>query len=168
MHSLIMLLKTAIKHVETSNIFKEFKKENPEVFLAHAFTIIHNLQGDWQLGYYSKTKDKVVVFEIGKQITRSPEEEVFKKPEDRVKPLNMKNVSITLEDAIEIAEKLVKEKYSAEIVSKIIAILQNLGTEIFNLTLITQTFNIINVRIDSKTGKILSEARQSIMGLRKE
>ncbi|NQU98749.1 hypothetical protein HQ533_04735 [Candidatus Woesearchaeota archaeon] len=163
-----MLLKTAIKNIEASKEFKDFKKNNQDFYLVHAFTLIDKVQQDWQVGYYSKTKDKVVVFLTGKEITKSPEEEVFKKPGHKVKELNMKNIKLNLEQAIKKANELVKKKYSAELVNKTICILQNLETELYNLTLVSQAFNIINIKIDAKTGEVLHESRQSILGLKKQ
>jgi len=178
-----MLLKTAVKKIESSKVFKDFKNRNPDFYLAHAFTIIDKIQQDWQTGYYSRTKDKVVVFMIGKEtqsrksagmpkekllsITRSQEEEVFKKPGERVKKLDLKKVKINLEKAIDISEKLLKKKYPAEIVTKTIVILQHLETELYNLTLVTKSLNIINIKIDANNGKVLHESRQSILGLKK-
>ncbi|MFC2134548.1 hypothetical protein ACFLTH_08020 [Bacteroidota bacterium] len=163
-----MLLKVAIKKLEESKEFKEFKKENPEFYLAHAFTIIDKIQTDWQIGYFGNKHEKVVVFMVGKEISQSAEEEVFKKPEDRVKKLDMNNVKIDLEKAFEICEKLLEEKYKGEIINKTIAILQNLETELYNITLVCQSMNLINVKIDANNEKILHESRESIMGLKKE
>ncbi|MBU1202400.1 MAG: PepSY domain-containing protein [Nanoarchaeota archaeon] len=163
-----MLLKTAIKKLEESKEFKEFIKENKNHYLAHAFTIIDKIQQNWQIGYYGKETDKVVVFEVGKNISRFPEEEVFKKPEHKVKPLNLKKIKLTLEEALNIAEKLVSEKYSYETINKTIVIVQNLETEMYNLTLVTQTLHIINIKIDAHTGTILKEFRQSVMGLNRD
>ncbi|MFH1590142.1 MAG: hypothetical protein ABIB43_06260 [archaeon] len=163
-----MILKKAIEKIESSDVFKAFKKDNPDFYLAHAFTIIERVQQEWQVGYYSKTKDKVVVFLAKKEIEKSPEEEVFKKPGKKVKELKLANIKVGLERAIDISNKVIDEKYSAEYLTKTIVILQNLETEMYNLTLVSQSMNIINIKIDAKSGKVLSEGRQSIMGLRKE
>ncbi|MAG38543.1 hypothetical protein CMO90_00465 [Candidatus Woesearchaeota archaeon] len=163
-----MELKKAIKQLESSKEFKEFKKKDKTHKLAHAFTILDKEeQQDWQIGYYSKKSDKVIVFTVGKEITISPEEEVFKKPGHKVELLDLKNVSITLEEAIKKSEEIVKKKYSAEIINKTIVILQCLKTEMYNLTLVSQSFNIINIKINSKNGKVLHESKQSIIELGK-
>lgn len=163
-----MLLKKAIKILEASKEFKKFQKKNPDFYLVHAFTIIENIQEDWQVGYYSKTKDRVVVFMVGKKITLSPEEEVFKKPEKKVSKLNIKKVKINLEKAVEKAQALVDTKYKGEIVNKTIVIVQNLKKELYNITLVTLAMNIINIRVDASNGDILHHTRQSIMGLGKQ
>lgn len=163
-----MILKKAIEKIEASEEFKKFKKENPDFYLAHAFTMVEKVQQDWQVGYYSKTKDMVVVFIVSKTVEMSPEEEVFKKPGKVVKKLDMKKVKLGLEKAIDISNKVMDEKYSAELVNKTIIILQNIETEMYNITLVTHTLNIINIKIDAKSGEVLSEARQSIMGLKRD
>ena len=161
-----MLLKKAIDKIEGSKVFKDFKKENTEYYLAHAFTMIDKVQGDWQVGYCNKN-DKVVVFEAGKEVEKKPEEKIFKKPDDTVNKLDLKKVELDLEKGVEIAEDLLEEKYKGEFVTKIIAILQNLETELYNITLVTQSFNLVNVRVDAKTGKVLKHSKESILGLKK-
>ena len=163
-----MLLKKAIEILEKSKEFKDFQKENPDFYLAHAFTIIDKIQEDWQIGYYSKTKDRVVVFVVGKEITISPEEEVFKKTKKKINGLDMNNVKIDLEKAVEKAQTLVDAEYKGEIVNKTIVIVQNLKKEQYNMTLVSLAMNIINIRVDASNGEILHHSRQSIMGLGKQ
>lgn len=163
-----MLLKVAVENIENSEVFKSFKEKNPEFYLAHAFTTIDNIQGNWLVGYYSKSKDKAVVFEADKEIKRHPEEDIFKEPDKKVEELDLKKVKISLEKALAKAENLKIEKYSAETVKKIIVILQKLETELYNLTLVTETFNMINVKIDANTGDVISESITSILGLKKD
>lgn len=162
-----MEVKKAIKKLEGSEEFKEFIKENPHYELAHAFTMINSVQGPWQIGYYSKEKDKVVVFEVDKKITRGEEEEVFKEPGKKVNGLDLEEVDITLEKAIDIANKTCKKKYPAEKVNKTIAILQTLKKAVFNITLTTASFNMINMRINAQTGKVENINIQSILTLGK-
>lgn len=162
--TLIMELKTAIEKLEQSELFSEFKKENPDYYLAHAFTIVDKVQMDWQIGYYGKKKDNVFVFEVGAEVSKHPQSEVFKKPGTIVKELKLDDVRISLEQAVNITDELVKEKYSFETITKTIVIIQNLEKEIYNLTLVTATFHIINVKIDTITGEIISEVRESILG----
>jgi hypothetical protein len=164
-----MLLKEAIKKLESTKEFKDFLKEGSDCYLAHAFTMLDNDKSDWQIGYYNKDHDRVVIFEVGDDsLIRHPEDELFKKTNKAVKKLDMSKVNIDLEKALNIAEDLRKEKYSSEIVNKKIIIIQNIETQMYNLTLVTHTFNIINIKIDASSGDIISESRQSILGLRKE
>ena len=162
-----MELKNAIKKLESSEVFKKFIQKNPHYKLAHAFTMVDKVQGPWQIGYYSQEKDRVVTFEVDKHITQSGEEEVFKKPGKKVKSLNLDNVKITLEKAVQIAEDTTKKKYPNETTTKIIVILQTLDHEIYNITLTTETFNMINMRIDAETGEVAACIIQSILSLKR-
>ncbi|MBU1030257.1 MAG: hypothetical protein KKB65_03425 [Nanoarchaeota archaeon] len=163
-----MLISKAIDKIKGSKEYKELLKEHPNIYLAHAFTMVDKIQSDWQIGFYNPDNDQVVVFEVGKTVSMSSHEEVFKKPETKIQKLDLKNVKINLEKAINISEKLVEKKYSAEKINKTIVILQNLECELYNLTLVTHTLHIISIKIDARTGEVLSEAKNSIMSLKKE
>jgi len=160
----IMKLKEGIAKLEGSKVFKDFLDENPDHYLAHAFMMYGT--DEWQIGYYGKKEDKVVVFMVqeGEDVKRNPAEEVFKKPESKIKELNLEDVKIDLEEAIGIADKLMKEKYPVENVTKTIVIVQNLDKVVYNLTIVTHTFNIINVKINAGSGEIISESKHSILG----
>ena len=162
-----MELKTAVKKLEASTIFKEFLKKNSDFFLAHCFTLVEQVQGPWQIGYYSPKKDRVVVFEVDKEISESGEEEVFKKPGKVVKELKLKNVKVSAEKAVKIAEKLCKDNYPNELVKQTIIILQNLETKLYNITFTTETFNLINTHIDANSGKVMSHKIDSILSLKR-
>jgi|FLOH01.1.fsa_nt_gi hypothetical protein len=163
-----MLLKKALEKLQENKEFKNYTNKHKESFLSHAFTMVDKVQGSWQIGYCNPKTDKVIVFEIDKEIDVKPEEDIFKKPGQKVKPLDLSKVKLNLEQVMKITNDLVEKNHSAEIVNKTIVILQNLGKNLYNLTLVCQSFNIINIRIDATSGEILLETKQSIMGLRKE
>ncbi len=162
-----MEIKKAVEKLEASKKFKEFVKKNPHYELAHAFTMVDKIQGPWQIGYYSKKKDRVVVFEVDKHISMSAEEEVFKEPEKRVNGLDLDKVKITLEKAINVVEHICKKAYPNEITNKIIVVLQTLEKPVYNITLTTETFNMINMRVDAGTGSVEGMNIQSILSLKR-
>jgi len=161
-------LKEVVKKVESSKAFKSFKKEHQDYFLAHCFAML--VEGEkekdikWELGYYSEKADKIVVFEIMPKVNMRPEEDAFKK-EGTIKKLDIKKVKINLAKALKICDELTNKKYPNRSITKKIIILQNLEKEMYNITLVTLSFDILNVRVDASTGKILSDNIQSIMGL---
>ena len=126
-----MILKNTIKKVEESKAFKDFIKENPEFYLAHCFTMLdeNDKKYEWQIGYYSLKKDKLVVFETVPDIKLLEQDDAFTR-ENIVKKLDMKLVKVSLGKALEICDKLVKEKYSAQTITKRIIILQTLDKQI--------------------------------------
>lgn len=151
--------------VEGSEIFARFKKEFPDAYLAHAFSMqASGGTPEWQLGYYLPKKEKLVVFKA-EPLERLPEDEAFNKGES-IKALKLKEVKHSYADAKEIALKEFHEKFPAEDVTKVITILQHLETQVYNFTLVTRTFNMCNVRVDATSGTIVKFEMRSILSLR--
>jgi len=168
-----MALKEVVKKVESSKSFKQFIKSHPDYFLAHCFSML--VEGEkekgakkqdikWELGYYSLKTDKIVVFETEPKINMRPEEDAFKK-EGIIKKLDIAKVKISISKALKVCDELVDKKYPNRSITKKIIILQNLDKQIYNITLVTLSFDILNIRIDAITGEVLSDNIQSIMGL---
>ena len=78
---------------------------------------------EWQIGYYSKTKDDMKTFYVNENIRENPEEEVFKKPKTKIKELDPNKIKITFLEAIDKENKLQKEKYPSHSPFKKISIL---------------------------------------------
>jgi len=156
----------SVKKLEDSKEFKDFKKQNKEAYLAHVFYMLDEANQDIvQIGYYNKSKDRITTFIVeGDNITKNPEAEVFKEQEIMMKPIDLSKVKINVNEAVDIAEKLQKDKYKQEIPVKKIAILQHLPLgQVWNITFVTQTFKTLNIKIDSGTKKIVSEKLLSII-----
>ncbi|MFH1506437.1 MAG: hypothetical protein ABIE94_05625 [archaeon] len=162
-----MQLKPAIERLEASSKFKKFKKTHPDFYLVHAFMMVEEGLCPWQIGYYSKKKDRIVVFDVAEDIKMSPESEVFKKG-GSVKKIDLTKINISFDKALEIAEKHVKEKYSGEPVNKRFAILQELERLLWNVTFVTAAFNLINMKLDAETGDLFHDERTSILNLGKQ
>lgn len=163
-----MILKQTIKKVEESKVFKSFIKKHPDYYLVHCFTMVDEGEKKyvWELGYYSEKTDKMVVFETEPKIMIRPAEEAFKK-EGTIKKLDLSKVRISLSKALDICNNLVKDKYPGQSITKRIIILQHLDKQVYNITLITRNFNILNIKIDSSTGEVLQDNIQNIMSLGK-
>ena len=165
-----MDLKEAINFLENNSKFKEWIKFHKDDYLSYAFkTFMDENEKQWQLGYYSKTDDTLTTFTIdGENVFIREGEEVFKKEETAVKSLNLDELNMTIEKTMDIANKHKDEKYSHETVIKIMAIIQNLPDlgQIWNLTFITQSFNVLNIKIDANDGKILQEKLESIISFK--
>jgi hypothetical protein len=161
-----MILKDAIKKVEASKTYKTFLKENKDYYLAHAFTMLDEKEKKylWELGYYSPSADKLAVFETEPKIALKTVDDAFKK-DGSIAKLEMKEVDVSVAKAMEICDKLMSEKYSAQSITKRIIILQNINGQVYNITLICVSFSLINIKIDAKTGEITSHNLQSIMGM---
>lgn len=161
-----------IDRVESSKDYKDFIKNNPDHYLVHLFAIIDSSHINvWQVGYYGKETDKITVIDLTEDGTVKvlPAQEAFKE-QNYIAPLDIKKIKVSKDDAITIIEKVLKDNYSAESMNKIIMLLQNLPEfgQIWNATIVTATFSVINIKIDAATSKMLKHSKESLLGWKKE
>ena len=163
------MLKQSIKKVEQSKVFKSFIKKHSDYYLVHCFTMADAIakKYKWDLGYYSEKNDNVVVFESEPKVSMKPAEEAFKK-EGTIKKLDIKKVKVSVSKALELCNNLLIAKYPREIITKRIIILQHLEKQVYNITLVSMSFNILNIRIDANTGEVIKDNIQSIISLGKK
>ena len=160
-------LSEALEELEANPGYQSFKRDNHEYHLAHAFSMHKpGAAPDWQVGLYSPKTGKVVVFKTG-PVEQLPAEEAFTKGE-AVKRLDLALVTLDPERAEERALAVKEKERPGEIVTKVIVILQHLDRQVYNVTLVTAAFNILNVRVDAASGEVVSSQVRSIMSLRRE
>jgi len=164
-----MDFKNVIGIVEESKEFKDFIKKYPHYYLVHVFTIDDaETTGVWQIGYYSKDTDKIVVFENQDDVMFiHPEADALKK-EEYIQPLDLKKLTVSKEDAVNIYSDVLKENYSKELPNKTIILLQNLPEfgQVWNITLVTLALSVINIKIDAITGNVLKHTKENMMSWR--
>ncbi len=167
-----MDLKPALKKLEESQDFKKWNQQNKNTYFSYAFKIPQEMgSNEWQLGFYNKKKDKITTFVIEENnIKIRPEEEIFKKEETKVNEVHLDKVKLTFDDVIVKANKFQEKNFPKDKSIKTIAILQNLSNfgDIWNITYITEAFNMLNMKIDASTGKILQHNISSVFSFRKE
>jgi uncharacterized membrane protein YkoI len=161
-----MILKNMIKNLEESKIFLEFKKSNPEYYLAHCFTMLDEKEKkyEWELGYYSSKKDKLVVFETVPEVRLRDEDDAFTR-ENIIKHLDMKQVKVSLARALELCDEVTKKNYPAHAITKRIIILQNIDRPVYNITLVMRSFSVLNIKIDAASGEVVSHNLHNLMDL---
>jgi len=153
-----------IKQLESSDEFSNWKKENKDSYFCSAFTIIEGKEKPiWQLDYYNSENDKITSFIIDKFIKRQESEKAFKKDETKIKEIKSDDIKIDFDEALNIANKVIKEKYNGNQVNKIILILQNLEKTLWNITFLTSSFNLINIKISCEDGKLISKKIESLL-----
>jgi hypothetical protein len=141
---------------------------NPNYFLSHACLIQEpNNTPSWEFGFFNKETDKVTVFETT-PFKQRQEDEVLKKDDSMLKPLELSNLTVSFDEAMQIADKFLIEKGVMTAAKKII-ILQTEEVMQWNMTIMTQTFNLINIKINAVTGEIFKTESYSIydLGLKK-
>ena len=152
-------IKKFLQELEESKVFQEFKKNNPIVYNSSISKIQNNLQID----YYDPNEDKITSFtKQGEEIILQ-ESEVFRKEKIKIPELQINKVKITLEEI----EKIISEKYQ-EIPTKKIFILQQTEFPIWNITYLTQSLNILNIKINAITGEIIEEKIESALNFQKK
>ena len=85
--------KDALKSLESSKEFKDWKKKNPDAYLTHGFFVLEEADDNWRIGFYHKKDDKITSFIVGNKVTIEPEEEIFKKDKKVVQPLDSEKTS---------------------------------------------------------------------------
>jgi hypothetical protein len=162
----------AMRRIEKSAAFKQLRSERPQAYLAHAF-ITRSAEGcgTWQVGFYDREQDRIIVAEVnGEAVALHPPEEVYKEPGRTILPLKEEDVTVPVADAVATMDARMREAYTGELSNKDIILLQNLPEwgAIWNITALTTAFHVINFKIDAKTGKILSESRESLTTIGKK
>jgi hypothetical protein len=155
-----------VDKVESSAAFLAFNAENPHHYLVHAFSTAGAHIDPMELGYYGKEADKITVFKTD-PLTRMPAEEVFKE-RGVLEALDLSLVKLGLTQALAKAEEYRHDAYPKHQTMKTICVLQQKQRPIWNMTIVTNTLNMINMRIDAQTGELISREMQSIMNLAKE
>lgn len=155
-----------VEKVEASPEFQEFSRQNPHHYLVHAFSTTAGTSSPIELGYYGEDTDLITVFKSD-PIAAMPPEEVFKQG-GTLKQLDLSAVRLGLKDALDRAEKERAAAYPRHATLKAICVLQQQDSPTWNITLVTGTLQMINMRIDALTGQVISRSMQSIMNIARE
>jgi len=159
--------------IEESKEFKDFLHEHPHYYLVHVFTTVDSETVEnnlWQIGYYSKDTDKIVVFEGNDGLVFiHPPAEALKKDE-YIQKLDLEKLKVSRDEAIKTCNSAIKEHYPKELFSKAICLLQNLPEhgQIWNITIVTLALSVINVKIDAITSKVLKHTKENLMNWKSE
>jgi len=149
------------KEVQESNVFQQF--DSTGYVLAHVF---FTEKLGLEFGCYDEKNDKIVVFETN-PVTMRPPEDVFKES-GKLKALDMDKVAVGLHDARTLATAYLEEHYPQHPIQQEILVLQQAEHPVWNCTLVTKTLNMLNLKIDARSGDILHVGLHNIMDLRKD
>ncbi|MBU0470848.1 MAG: hypothetical protein KKA62_03395 [Nanoarchaeota archaeon] len=146
--------------LENSELFLRWKENHQDSYLSHFFCPLdqnYKLKGSWEIGYYNPKDDKIVVFMLKEDgsFEMKKEDEVFKKPEDKVTGLNLEKVKISYEDALEIFKKNYQTFFPKALLGDGFIVLQNIEEKtLWNFTFVTKSLQFINLKINSEDGKV--------------
>ncbi len=154
----------------SSSEFSEYKKSNPDAYFASVFIIAppSNISNaEMELDFYSKKSGKMQGFAMKETIVRKEEDKVFQKKKEHVQELDMKKVGVPLVKALESAEGLRADRYSGDVPSKLIIILQVIDKKpVWNITMVTDTLKLLNIKLDASSLEVISESIESLMSFR--
>lgn len=158
-------LLSSLKRIIDSDAYKEWSSSNKDYYLTSFFRIIgDNEVDDWQIDFYNKSSDTLTSFLASeKPKLLQTGSKIFKPAHEMVSKLDIESVKVGLPEALIRVDKLLHEKYHGEKPNKKIVILQNVGKELWNITYLTSAFNIINVKIDARNGKVISDEIKSAL-----
>lgn len=149
----------ALKKLEESREFRDFKKKNPSACLCAGFFILdlESKQDVQQIDF--QCEEKIAAFSVADEISMKMEETADKKKVPAIKP----EIKVDLDDVQEIAGKEIKKQKIASKLNKIIAIMQmHEEKQIWNLTCIFSSFAMLRLHVECMTGKILKSEKASM------
>ena len=151
-----MNFSSALEKIESSQVFKQFKKQHPDAYFCAGFFVIdYEGTSQQQLDYCLKD-GRVFTFIINKEISYK-EAETIEGKQQKLSKLN-KEIKVDLPAV----ENIVKEKVKKKI-NKIIAVLQEYqDKQIWNLNIMTEGFGITQMHIDSDSGEVLKLEKRNM------
>jgi len=154
----------AYHRLQESEVFKQWKLNHPAEYLSSCFTVVKkNTIAQWQFHYYNKQDDTITTFDVKKTTTQEAASKIFKKPGELVEELELDKVKISFEDALHKAESL---SHPGEEFTEKIIILQQIQQPLWNISMISSTFNLMNIKISAISGEVLHESFDSLLSLR--
>lgn len=159
-------LKRQVDKLKATKEFRDYKKSNPHAFLCACFSIVENIKEvNWQIDFYSRKDKKMVTFlQEGKVEARV--ENVFQKDKSPVEELKLDRISIDFGKAISIADNFMEKMSEKEKGGDRIVVLQKVGRELWNITMLTKGFKVVNVKIDAITGEVMEGKSESVFSFK--
>ena len=169
--------KETFEKIESSDVFKKFKSENPNAELCAGFFILDFVGNDNKYSLDYKLGEKIFTFNLDFERNEIliQEDRLIDIPpnnqyQQKLEKINLSEVNIELNELKSIAEIKTVDNNIKSRFQKIIAILQNYRgpetknkkTQAWNLTCILDSLMIINIIINSNTGKLLKFEKKSL------
>ncbi len=159
---------SAYSQLRNSPQFRVWKDAHQNAYLVHFLAQLGaQLEpAAWNIGFYDPASDRITTFIMNDPPTIIPDEEVFKK-ENSVSELQLSSVTLAFSQAIAAARGLQQQKYPQHPPMKGLAILQQLGTAVWNITFITASFAALNIKVNASTGAVESDGISTFFDLQK-
>ncbi len=154
-----------------NKLFLDWKNKNKGAYLVSVFFMSDN-PNELQFDFYDKEKDLITSFSIKDNKVEVVEgSEVLKEKGKIIEPISEASLSNVLDinKAFERARSVQAEHYKKDVPFKTIMALQNLDDYglVWNITFITHTFKVLNIKLSADSGVVLKHELNSIFDFRK-
>ena len=161
-----MNLQFYLEKLHSSEVFKEFMKENPTAFLCSGFFIFdlesETPENKYNLDFYSPSKKKVFSFQLEKEVKFSP---VDRQDEAIPERISM-NENFDLDKIKEMIEREMEWKKINNKIQKMLLSLQSKEGKDFLLgTVFISGFGLVKVTIDLKEKRITDFEKKSFFDM---
>ncbi|HLC74032.1 MAG TPA: hypothetical protein VJH20_05355 [Candidatus Nanoarchaeia archaeon] len=159
-------IKDKLKLVQNSDEYKKWFTENHNSYLCSVFCLDYK-EDNWQIDFYNPDTELITNFFIQNEVIVLNTDKIFSKTEQSPNELKLLDVKVDLDKALTKIDKLIEDKYKNEVPYKKIIILQCLDEVLWNITLIMQSFNILNIKISAVDGKIIQHKLSPVFSFAK-
>ena len=148
------------KTLINSNNFKRWYVKHKDAYLSSCLLITdESNKGEWSFDFYLPKINRITTFGIGENININEDQEIFEQSKKKLKKINLKDIKFNLDKVNSFIDKSFKNK---KFIKKIF-VLQYLENLLWNITLLSLDFNITNVKLDAKNGKLLKQSTTSLL-----
>ena len=135
------------ENLKQNTEFKKFQRDETNYYLVHV--LIPDNNNSLEYGFYNPETDKITVFKTN-PIEKQEEEDVFKEGKTIIK-LDIDKVKLNTEEALKKIKEIQEKEFSAEKIKKKIILLQTIQNEpCWNITMVCESLNVINIRINAE------------------
>lgn len=160
-----MSFQEALKKLKSSSEFKEFRKKYKNAFLFSAFSVLtpEFEPETQQIDFYFEKEKKSITFLITDKIEQRTDD--FE-PKGEITPLD-ETIKFDINNLKEIvAKEIKKQKLEAFGIAKVIAVLQKIDSkQIWNLTILFNSFKMLRMHIGCFNGKVLESNQLSMLDM---
>tara|TARA_Y100000034_G_C6739259_1_gene327939 strand:- start:281 stop:736 length:456 start_codon:yes stop_codon:yes gene_type:complete len=145
----------ALQKLKNSKTFKDYLKNNKDSYLTSAVYL-----EELQINYFSPSKQEITIFKIKGKIISETQKEARNFPQ-----LNS-NLKTDLKEALKIFRKQKNKFYPKTATTKTIIVLQQSKGPEWNISQLTSSIKILNIKISALTGKITRESFDKLIDLK--
>jgi len=143
-----------------SEEFKKWKSKNKDSYLSSCLIMQdQDNKGSWNFGYYIPKKNKITTFIMDNEIIINEDQKIFEQSKEKLKEVKINDVEFNLDNV----NKFILKEFKDKKLIKTIIVLQYIEALLWNITLLGLDFNLINIKLDSKTGKLIDKSVTSML-----